>query len=73
MSHFKRRDFIKNSVLAGVGASLLSEPLQVKGQEAFKSSKKSNKAAKKVSVGGGGIGGLCTAYELMKKGHDVTN
>jgi monoamine oxidase len=27
---------------------------------------------KRVIVAGGGIGGLCTAFELMEKGHDVT-
>jgi monoamine oxidase len=27
---------------------------------------------KRVIVAGGGIGGLCCAYELMKRGHDVT-
>ena len=27
---------------------------------------------KRVIVGGGGIAGLCCAYELMKRGHDVT-
>src|SRR3954471_22296301 len=28
--------------------------------------------AKRVMVAGGGIGGLCCAYELMERGHDVT-
>jgi monoamine oxidase len=28
--------------------------------------------AKRVIVAGGGIGGLCCAYELVKRGHDVT-
>jgi monoamine oxidase len=32
---------------------------------------KKNKAPKKVIVAGAGIAGLCTAYELMKRGHDV--
>src|SRR3954453_11085261 len=27
---------------------------------------------KRVIVAGGGIGGLCCAYELMERGHDVT-
>lgn len=72
MSKFKRRDFIKNSVLAGVGASVLSDPLHAENPETFERPIKPNPAPKKVIVGGGGIGGLCTAYELMKKGHEVT-
>lgn len=72
MSKFKRRDFIRNSVLAGVGASVLSDPLQAKTHESIESSIKPNSSPKKVIIGGGGIGGLCTGYELMKKGHDVT-
>src|ERR671933_595465 len=27
---------------------------------------------KRVIIAGGGIGGLCCGYELMKRGHDVT-
>ena len=27
---------------------------------------------KKVIIGGGGLAGLCCAYELMQRGHDVT-
>src|SRR3954454_21645248 len=30
------------------------------------------RAPKKVLIGGGGIGGLGCAYELMRRGHDVT-
>jgi len=30
------------------------------------------RGSKRVIVAGGGIGGLCTAYELMERGHDVT-
>jgi len=71
MSKFKRRDFIKKSVLAGVGASIINDPLQAKDYEVFENPIKTNSAPKKIIVGGGGIGGLCTGYELMKKGHDV--
>jgi len=30
------------------------------------------KTAKRILVAGGGIGGLCCAYELVERGHDVT-
>ncbi len=74
MSNFKRRDFIKNTVMAGFSASILKvDPLLANDHAAFKSiSRKTTGATKKIVVGGAGIGGLCCAYELMKKGHDVT-
>ena len=73
MSKFKRRDFIKNTVMVGVGASMLDiEPARAKEQEKSKAyAVKRSGEGKRVIVGGGGIGGLCCAYELMKKGHDV--
>jgi len=65
MDKFKRRDFIKSSVMAGVGASVLKvDPLVA-------STPLKTSASKKIIVGGGGLGGLCCAYELMKKGHEV--
>ena len=33
---------------------------------------KPTRRVKKVVIAGGGIGGLCCAYELMQRGHDVT-
>ncbi len=73
MSNFKRRDFIKNTVMVGVGASVLNiDPVLANQQKRSKKySTKTNGAIKKVIVGGGGIGGMCCAYELMKMGHDV--
>ena len=73
----KRRAFIKNTFLAGVGASLVnpisaSQNVRAEDQDKNKFSLKNEGNKKKIIVGGAGISGLCCAYELMKKGHDVT-
>ena len=65
MKQLNRREFIKNTTIAGLGTTVL-------GNEALATSESKQKKAKKIIVAGAGIAGLCTAYELMKKGHDVT-
>ncbi|MBS1527826.1 MAG: FAD-dependent oxidoreductase [Bacteroidetes bacterium] len=62
MPPIKRRDFIKQTIVAGAGVALAPQ-LSFSGQK--------TPAAKKVIVAGAGITGLCCAYELMKAGHDV--
>ena len=77
MKNVKRREFIKNTVITGIGASLTGaaiasdEAVKVKvgHDESFAGG---SAAGKKVIVAGAGITGLCCAYELMKAGHDVT-
>jgi monoamine oxidase len=73
MSNLKRRTFMKNVVTAGVGATVLPiNPLAANEvQEEFVFKPKPSAISKKIIVGGAGIGGLCSAYELMKKGHEV--
>ena len=73
MASFKRRDFIKNTMLAGVGASVLEiNPLIANKKDQSQATKFQTAASpKKVIVGGAGMAGLCCAYELMKKGHEV--
>lgn len=59
-----RREFIRNTAIAGIGTSLISPEILEAAP--------ARPNAKKVIVAGAGISGLCCAYELMKKGHDVT-
>jgi monoamine oxidase len=71
MSHLERRDFLKKTVGAGIGVHVLNI-----NHDAFSSSLEddnvnNSSATKKIIVGGAGIAGLCCAYELMKKGHEV--
>src|SRR6059058_4571539 len=42
------------------------------GINAASCAQEADKKSKRVIVVGGGIGGLCCAYELMERGHDVT-
>lgn len=67
MTNVKRRTFIKNTFILGVGVSITPKMLHAQSQIQIHSLHK-----KKVIVAGAGITGLCCAYELMKMGHDVT-
>ena len=73
VNQLNKRDFIKSTVMAGVGASVLRmDPLMAAdGAKGDPPSVKNPASTKKVIVGGAGIAGLCCAYELMKKGHEV--
>ncbi|WP_423149679.1 flavin monoamine oxidase family protein [Rubrolithibacter danxiaensis] len=77
MKDLQRREFIKKSLIAGIGTSLIPGILQAEddttlpkeaGNELYRKSVNS----KKIIVAGAGITGLCCAYELMKSGHEVT-
>ncbi len=74
MGQNKRRNFIKNTIKAGMGASLLhSDYGQANVQKILGLHKRKITAnPKKIIIGGAGIAGLCCGYELMKLGHDVT-
>ena len=76
MDDLKRREFIRNTFLAGAGISLTvpeflhAHPNHVTGLQTVPFSQKTL-SAKKVIVAGAGISGLCCAYELMKAGNEV--
>ncbi len=64
--------------MAGIGSSVINKSiLPLMGKEVTLKNQKAlaaapaNKKAKKIVVAGAGITGLCCAYELMKKGHEV--
>lgn len=71
----KRRAFIKDTLLAGVGTSIMKPPLFssaiINKETDSQISSAAKSAGKKIIVAGAGITGLCCGYELMKKGHDV--
>jgi monoamine oxidase len=55
-----RREFLKTAAMLGVDLCLAGPPFA-----------DAVSARKKIIVAGAGIAGLCCAYELMRKGHDV--
>jgi monoamine oxidase len=61
MTSITRREIL---ALTGTALTPTFSPLQPSGQL--------SRSKKKVVVAGAGIGGLCCAYELMKRGHEVT-
>ena len=77
MEDLKRREFIKNTLIAGVGTSLAVPILRSRDSRQKINPETVNKllvkppTARKVIVAGAGISGLCCAYELMKSGHEV--
>lgn len=77
MSKLERRDFIKKTLMGGIGATLLNDNVNAKINSKINNpepqiTNSHHGLSKKIIVGGAGIAGLCCAYELMKKGHDVT-
>src|SRR5438128_4834655 len=59
----------RRDVLKLAGAAVLAVPV---GRTEAEQAPAAGRRPKKVIVAGGGIGGLSCAYELMKRGHDVT-
>jgi monoamine oxidase len=59
-----RRDALRVAA-SGVVASIAATERRASAQP-------TRRAAKRVIVAGAGIGGLCCAFELMERGHDVT-
>jgi monoamine oxidase len=72
MGDMKRRDMLKTAAGA-LAAGVISPGGIPASQEPQTPARQRTKARnpRKVIVAGGGIGGLCCAYELMMRGHEV--
>jgi monoamine oxidase len=67
MTKVNRREFLRTVAAAGVELSLAGSALA----EATSTVVKEPARRKKIVVAGAGISGLCCAYELMRRGHEV--
>ena len=61
-----RREALKKALGAAAGAAMTAGAYGAAAQPA------ASARPKRVIVAGGGIGGLSCAYELVRRGHDVT-
>jgi monoamine oxidase len=67
-----RRQVLELAGAAVVGTGLAAARDAGATEDAPRQTPSATGRAKRVIVAGGGIGGLCCAYELFKRGHDVT-
>jgi monoamine oxidase len=65
MNRVNRREFLRTVAAAGVELSLAGSAL-ADATSVVKPARR-----KKIVVAGAGISGLCCAYELMRRGHEV--
>jgi monoamine oxidase len=66
-----RREFLKHTTAAGIGTALSVNVLQGDAIRSRAQTVATPRVRRKVIVGGAGIAGLCCAYELMTRGHEV--
>lgn len=73
MKDLNRKEFLKTTLIAGVGSTFVGRRLIKSAKETESINPVSQKSGnrKGVIVAGGGISGLCCAYELMRRGHEV--